>query len=313
LKAALPWVLLSVLVLIPLYAISAAVAIRSGLFNLDNKEISGEEYKALWALVGSGLATAATVIGLLITRTNNQRTSKQLELDTAIKGLGLIVMDNGEYAPKARTAGALSTLVHLGHPVIAMGTLAVVWEEEAVDPATACWLISEVFDTGCASSKIEAAQLLRQYASTLSLRDAGVFEWPHALYHRWPIDLPRDARLDCMFAIVELVLSKDREWWGSTPSMAISLLDEAFTKDPDISVQESSGLLLKAFLANEWREVVVSWGPGDKSMSEIVKRVSSYDFGLRWTEIEDLTLKIAAWMEPGIRQNHADTSSLGPS
>jgi hypothetical protein len=73
LKGSLPWIILAVLLVIPLYAVSAAFAIRSGVFDI-NKDISSDEYKALWAFIASGIATTATLVGLLLTRAHNQRT-----------------------------------------------------------------------------------------------------------------------------------------------------------------------------------------------------------------------------------------------
>jgi hypothetical protein len=167
-RAAMPWILLSVLLLLPLYTVSAAFAIRSGILDLNDRSIDADEYKALWAFIGSGLATAASIVGILFTRAHNERTSSQLELDTAVKSLQLLTLDDGKYAPKARVAGALSALVHLGHPLIAMRTLASVWQEGAIDSGTACWLISEVFQRGSPESKIEATTLLRQNVENLN-------------------------------------------------------------------------------------------------------------------------------------------------
>jgi len=161
------WLILSLFFLLPLYALPVAFAYRSGVFNLQDKSISSDEFKAIWVFIGSGLATGATIIGLLFARSHNQRTSEQLALDTAVKGLDLLTVSDGEYAPKAKIAGALATLVHLGHPTIAMRALRVVWAERVVDEGTACWLISQVLQSESDDSKIEACELLRANASKL--------------------------------------------------------------------------------------------------------------------------------------------------
>jgi hypothetical protein len=206
LSATGPWLALILLVLIPLYAISAAFAIRSDLFDLSRTQITDEEYKAIWPLIASGLATSATVVGLLLARSHNERTlafqedienrklasqreveernaiyqaetSSRLALDTVVKCLELLVVEEGKYAPKARMAGTLAALIHLGHPVIAMRTLGAAWEEDAVESATACWLIGEVFQSGSNVSRREGSRLLRGNAHKLgAIR--GHYDWP---------------------------------------------------------------------------------------------------------------------------------------
>jgi hypothetical protein len=130
-RLAAPWLALVVLLLVPLYAVSTALVIRSGLFDPQDRSISDEEIKALWAFIAAGLATGGTVVGLLLTRSYNERTLQQTTLDTVVKGLELLVNDDGSYARKAKIAGALAALVHLGHPVIAMRVLTAVWQEDA--------------------------------------------------------------------------------------------------------------------------------------------------------------------------------------
>jgi hypothetical protein len=127
-----------------MYAISAAIVIKSGLFELQGNELTDAQYKALWAFIASGLGTAVTIFGLLFTRSHNQRTlafqsdienrkftaeqeadkrnavlqedaAKRLSLDTVVKGLELIVSIDGKYAPRAKIAGALVALASIFH------------------------------------------------------------------------------------------------------------------------------------------------------------------------------------------------------
>jgi hypothetical protein len=63
LKRAAPWLIFSVLLLLPLYVLSTVFAIRSGVLDLNRRSITADEYKAIWAFLASGLATAATIIG----------------------------------------------------------------------------------------------------------------------------------------------------------------------------------------------------------------------------------------------------------
>lgn len=65
-------------------------------------------------LIGSGLATSASVVGLLFAKAHNERTSDQLALDTAVKSLELLVVNEGQYAPKQELPGRLQPLFILG-------------------------------------------------------------------------------------------------------------------------------------------------------------------------------------------------------
>jgi hypothetical protein len=238
-------------VLLPLYAISAAFAVRSGIFDLSDKNVSAEEYKALWAFLASGFATAITLIGLLLTRSHNERVADQLTLDVAVKGLELIIAD-GKYSPPARIAGALAALVHLGHPVIAMRVLDAAWDDNAVDTATGCWLIGEVLERGSPTSVQEAARLLRTHASRLcgNEEQMGKYEWPAPIYEDWPKQIPREAKTDILQALFQLLISRERAWWIYGFHWAIVLLYVVIREETDVSIKTPVAKALKILLTS---------------------------------------------------------------
>ena len=53
-----------------MYAITDAVVIRSELFSFDGETLSADQYKAFWAFIAAALGSAATVLGLLFTRSH---------------------------------------------------------------------------------------------------------------------------------------------------------------------------------------------------------------------------------------------------
>jgi hypothetical protein len=278
LKAFAPWLGLVIFLLVPLYLVSASFAIRTGVFDLGDKSISNEEIQAVWTLVASGLATGASIIGLLLSRSHNERMLERTALDTVVKGLELIVGADGKYAPRARIAGALAALIHLGHPVIGMRTLAAAWEEDAVDPATGVWLISQVFETGSSSSRHEAARLLRVHAGDLCAKKKGQFLWPSAIVESWPIYAPASARKHIVYAIHEVVLSRDRAWWGRGYANLMLLLDEARSKETDASVSDKAVLFLKPMLEG-WQfefNTTWSWQDGRKSLPRMTAEAKQY-------------------------------------
>jgi hypothetical protein len=276
----LPWFGLFLFLLLPLYAVSIAFGIRSGIFDLADKEISGDEFKAFWAFVASGLATAATLIGLLFTKTHNERTADQLALDTAVKSLELLNSSENGYASKASVAGALSSLVHLGHPIIAMRTLDAAWAEDAVDAGTACWLISQVLATGSDDSKLEAADLLSRNAHKLvrtGNRSRGKFDWPSALRGQWPKKLPRSAKLLCIRAAIEVLLSRPIAWWPSY-GWALALLDEVIRTETRYNTRNTVAKLLEILLIpyEDVRNRSLLWKGGHKRLREVRRRLSKH-------------------------------------
>jgi len=191
----------------------AVTVVLMGFLLVSSKVFTGAAlndalYKALWAFIASALATSVTLVGLLVGKAQNDRTlafqhdvetrnrvaqqaaESRQTLDTVVDCLELVTASDGTYAPKARIAGSLAALIHLGHPVIAMRTLSAAWTDEKVDPETAVWLIGEVL--GSAStlerSKNEAARLLLAHADELCLRGdehRGEFVWPESPWEMW--------------------------------------------------------------------------------------------------------------------------------
>jgi hypothetical protein len=300
LRAAGPWVGLLLLLLLPIYVISAVFAIRSGLFDLRDRTISDSEIQAVWTLVASGIATAVTLIGLLLTRSHNQRMLERTAMDTVVKGLELIVGHEGKYAPKARVAGALAALVHLGHPIIAMRTLNAAWADEAVDLDTATWLIGEVMKTGSDESKNEASILLATYASRLAYDEPqrGMVSWPDTLWDQWPLNLPEEARTHNLEAILETLVSRDLEWWGRTHGWAVILLDEARLHDPDPWISDKATCAL-TFLIRTFGDPpsgYLRFKHGLKDLEEMFSQIADFritDLDSTWAS--GLLPRLASW------------------
>jgi hypothetical protein len=193
-----PWWVLGACLVVPGYILAVSVVIRSGLFDFASKKpLTANDAQAIWVFLGSAVAASVTACGLLLTNAHNARlilfqreidlrdrvaaetADRRLTLDTAVATLELL-SEGPAYAPKGSVAGALTTLVHLGHPIIAMRCLAASWDDKAIDSASATWLISEAYSKGTPASQIEAANLLRDHA--LDLTDPtrpGTFSWPN--------------------------------------------------------------------------------------------------------------------------------------
>jgi len=213
------------LLVLPLYALVITVVVRSGLWDLRGEPFSEEQFKALFLFLGAALGTTATVIGLLLTRASAERSLAQQQLDTAVQALSLIKNET-DYAAKAVVSGALATVVHLGHPVIAMRTLQTALRDDAVDINTAVWLIDQVLVAAptparrgvvLVASKQEAVELLHTNLERLIDDDRpGDVEWPLSAFGAWPRDLSQQAGWRLVQALMELLTSRTADWWTQT-------------------------------------------------------------------------------------------------
>lgn len=225
-----------VLVVAPLYALVLVVVVRSDLWDLRGGPFNDEQFKALLLFLGAALGTTATVVGFLLTKASGERSLAQQQLDSAVQALSLIKQDNG-YAAKAVTAGALATLVHLGHPVIAMRTLQAALNDDAVDLSTAVWLIDQVLTATPARgarddlvvSKQDAVDLLVTQLPRLPVDDKpGDVPWPLSAVGAWPPNLGQQSGWRLMHTLLGLLMSRDAAWWtsgGLTWSWVIASLD----------------------------------------------------------------------------------------
>ncbi|MEU1814953.1 hypothetical protein ABZ543_07125 [Streptomyces roseifaciens] len=190
-------------VIIPLYVLAVIVAWRSGLFDFTAGTLKGADTAPLWTCIGSGIAATAALVGVLVTANSNRQSERRLGLDTAVKGIALTHLSNGDYAPRPAVAGALASLVHLYHPVIAMRVLAAAWDAEAVDTGSAVWLINEALVDRKPRSQVEAARLFHQHANRLCSKTRGQYELPALLEemaytptHRSPLFTPHRSDQD---------------------------------------------------------------------------------------------------------------------
>ena len=201
------------LVVVALFLTSAVIAIRSGLFNFKKGPLTSDELKAFWGFVGSGVTAAVTLVALHIASSQNRRSEARLNLDTAVKGIGLTQTFFGEYGTNAVVAGSLATLAYLQHPVIAMRMLAAAWNNGAVDAASAVWLINEVLENGTPASQVEAARLFNLHAAELCSKTPGKYYIPSILEQTWPRSLPHEARVALIFGLVKLLITEGKPWW----------------------------------------------------------------------------------------------------
>jgi hypothetical protein len=241
-------------------AVFAAVTLRFGFEALAGSPPEGDAVTAMWAFAGSAVAAAATLTGVFLARAQAARTEHRLALDTAVSGLRLLTVSDGNaYAPRGVVAGAIATLVHLKHPVIAMRSLAACWNDKAVDIPSATWLLSEIFASDDAQAQIEAAVILDAHADELCSDAAGTFCWPASIEYRWCADgTPLPARLRVLRAILRILASRPRDWWreGGRDGWAAALLQQVALCDDDDDVKAHAAHYIDVLLADSHLQTI---------------------------------------------------------
>lgn len=306
------WVLLVALVLVPLYVVSGVLIVRSGLLtNPVGAGINDAQFRALLTFLAAIFAATVTTVGLLLTRSHNARVHARQQLETATKGLELIVSGDS-YAPKARVAGALAVLVHLNQPVIAMRSLRTAWADGAVDPETAVWLIGEVVNADDIGSQLEAARLLEERARLLT-DGAGVdarFYWPPSIYENWPRFLPVEGRIAVLGALLRVLLSQPLPWWAAKRyGWAVALLDEALQSDSDEGIRNESAEILRVLLSTITGPTDrISWRAAWKSLPKIRQRVDQHrTSNVRVQKLVNLEKQLMIWSNVSAAKNAGRT------
>jgi hypothetical protein len=224
-----------------------AVVLRLAYDAVTSPPPKGDALKPIWAFLAAAATAAVALTGVFFTRAQSARTEERLALDTAVNGLKLLMTEDGtRYAVPGVVAGAVATLVHLKHPVIAMRALAACWEDNAVDAPSATWLISEIFELHAHPAQLEAAAMLDAHAHELCREAAGSFSWPASIEFRWIPNAPLPARLRVLRAVLRTLVSKEPGWWrqGGRQGWAFALFHHALQTDKnnDIKAHAASAL-----------------------------------------------------------------------
>lgn len=248
-----------------------------------------------------GLTAAVSVAGYGITNSQEKKNQGRLALDTTVNGLQLIINQEGtDYAPKAVVAGALATLISLHQPAIALRALSAAWRDKAIDTASAVWLISEVMLTNDDKIQLEAARLLHEQAGILCDDSPGEFSWPPALFERWSLSMPIDARVFIIAALLKVLVSKPLSWWdesiGNGTVWAISTLDEVMLKDSSPYVKSVAGDALDVLLEGDHELYVLSFVSGEKKIEDIRRRLKAIDRNWESPYTQNLLQQLRVWI-----------------
>lgn len=250
----LPYALLVILVVLPMAVMVGLLAVRAGMFRVSGAPDPGQTSIFL-AFIGGWLGTAATVLGMLFTWQHNRRERYRLGLETVVKSL-----DSLESRQSPRVAGALASMVLLGHPRLALRVLASAWKLDQVDAEAATWLIGQILTSDSArhgtrdgdpvdqSAVVEAAVLLREHAGKLTNDEPRSFSFPWHFYNQWAAEpeLPREAKEQLLVAMGKMLASRGIQWWasdGNPPRWPTEILRQCAQFDRDPKIKSAAAVL----------------------------------------------------------------------
>ena len=293
-KRVLPWIAIGTLLTVVLgsvLAVGVAVAWRSHLLD-GNAPIAGKELTAVWSFIGAGIGASVALIVAVFTWSYNRRTyelakdaesrqraaEERMRYEAVAEFLSVLTTDAGHPAGSAQTVGVVHALKGLGHSYLALAIVETAVQRENLDAYEVARLISLFLNDGSRSEKIAAAGLLREVAAKLAGESLRSFEWPDAIYQKWRLDLPSDARIDIVIALGALLASRRRSWWEGGLAWAVHLLLDALNTDPDGHLRGGAAELL---------EVVLESFPDTGTGLRFAGRVVTVEEGLQ-------TIKLAA-------------------
>jgi hypothetical protein len=250
---------------IAIFGILAAALLRSGVFDQNTSKYNPKIVVGVLTLLGGVIASSFTFVGVLLKHSIDthsarlaEETEARLRLETSIKAVELLTMEDGTPAPSIRQAGALFVLG--SHPLrqldLALALLRENWKRpDGVSSSAAVWLINEVLEHGdSAAQEIEAASILAANTALLVQPDASGIEWPPcAGQDRWPTEIAFDARAFLLLAAIRTLTERAaHEWAPGVVNEFISQLDVIRRRDPRPAIKYAAVLALEAAL--EWLE-----------------------------------------------------------
>lgn len=303
----LTYITLVLFIIIPLFWMAAALAIRSGLFwgnppeGVQANAVS-DQVKTFLVFIGGGLATTATFIAALLTREHNRLESRRLSLDTTIKDLDAIEDS------QARVAGVLTSMVKLGHPDVAMRILDPIWTANEVDSATATWLIDQVFNIEYSrTASHEASSLLRAHSAALAEPQPGFSAWPDKLRRHWNKRIPPLAKKNVLYALIELLVSRKVSWWNFTSATGsnwpVELIEQA-THDNDPTIRAAAQEIFRTCQSHT--EIAIEESR-EAFRKHRIHALAKEEDPPEWSK--ELCTKITEWIERSHRREPVQNSS----
>jgi hypothetical protein len=300
--------------------VAFTISIRSSFFNFRGGPLSNEPVKAAWALLAAGFAAAVSLIGLALTNLHNRRThrlaeesERRLQLESVVKSLELLT-DGQEYAPKARVAGSLATLVRLGHISIAVGTLRAAWTAKAVDAEIAAWLTDRAIEEGTEEDVFTVSTTLVEHASELAVEwEHGLItHMRHSLRDNWNTTWPQQAKVKLIGMLTLAHISvKPEAWINGTAVFLKPLWRASQDDDPLVGTTAAKALAALAPRAEDLRPLFGTRPGAIAQAEEAHRKVEEVAAGTEFfPRIAVIVGRIKQWQStPSVHSAHAVEST----
>ncbi|MFC0110162.1 hypothetical protein [Kibdelosporangium aridum] len=318
-------ILLTIL-LASLIFVAVVLLAKSNLLTPD--DLTDEETKSLLTFLGVAFGVVATLIGALLANQHNRRThmlaeqakfreqqlaldtEERLKLDTVAKVLELVTTDNA-YAPRARVAGAIATLMQLHGGVVSVRVLGELWEADAVSSSTAVWLIDRILrdDPPKEDETSEAAEVLSFHCARLTPspddKHQERFDWPSILLDTWPSAMSFSTRNALIAATTQVLLTRELNWWASGALRTPVLTLVNAMGDPDLG--SCAALVLKKL--ND-RQALRTVRLDENDLARITEKANSAEPTAWFSSVLD---KLDDWASEVDRKVSMTPNALGSS
>jgi hypothetical protein len=219
---------------------------------------------AMIALVGGMLASAFTLVGVLLKHSIDRQTARlaaeteqRLALETSIRAVELLTMPDGSNAPGARQAGALFVLGSqpLRQLDLALALLEQQWEPDGnVSASAAVWVVDQALRHGDADLQNDAATVLASHVAQI-VGPRGDMDWPSCVLSKWPNDISPNARVMLVEALSgALECLPPEEWEQGNIGWFISQFDLIRRADTTSLAGPHATLFLSVLLDHSLRD-----------------------------------------------------------
>jgi len=129
---------------------------------------------------------------------------------------------------------------------------------------------------------LEASVLLREHVRDLCYGDdkKGNFDWPDAVYEQWPLKISYEARYNNFMSLLDLFMSRDKEWWDYRITWGYAMLyliltrDRIFAAEAATAIRSISPVVDKISAAVDNVDFSYSTRSGSFALSNIPKKAS---------------------------------------
>lgn len=247
-----PW-LVAVLAAVAIFGSAYFLMWKVGLFDIPASDPGAKTLAAVLALVAAVLATAVTLIGIVLKNSIDNRNhalaveaEKRNRIEAAIRAVSLLG-ENNQDTTRNQMGGSLLALVSLGEISLATALLGQLWPEDKVMPHVADVVLTEAFKADSEHTKDAASVILMRNAAKIRQKNFNI--WPFPGYP-WDLELSTNCRFGLVEAAIEWMKEEIR--FEAFPHglfpQAVIVLNRALD-DTDISIRSSAAAALRPFVS----------------------------------------------------------------